>query len=88
MSTPVVTRTTLWALRRRLFWAGLAAAGVAYELHALQDEAPGDTLSETTRILFRTDTTWGRRIFTGAWVLLSALFVPHICKTAKAVASN
>lgn len=88
MSTPVVTRTNMGEIRRRLFWAGLAAAGVAYEFRALKDEAPGDTLSETTRIVFRTDTTVGRTVWFACWGMLSAWFAAHVAKATKAIANN
>lgn len=87
-SRTVVTRTTVGDLRRRLFWALLAAVGVAYELRALKDEAPGDTLSETTRLLFRTDTTVGKVVFFVCWGTLTAWFASHIARSTKPTASN
>jgi len=88
MSATIVTRTSMGEVRRRLFWAILAAIGIVYEIRALQDEAPGDTLSETTRLVFRTDTPVGRVVWYVCWGTLGAWFAAHIAKATKAVATN
>lgn len=61
-----------------LFWAGLAAVGTAYEVHAIRKEQGGRTLSHFTRSVFHTDTKAGRVAFTLAWGGLGAWFAHHI----------
>lgn len=63
-----------------LFWAGLAAAGVLYELSAIREERWQQTLSDATRDVFRTDTRAGRTAFTFAWGGLALWFHHHIIR--------
>jgi hypothetical protein len=75
-------RTARWISRNAssLIWGAWAAVFVVYEAWALVNEKDGDTLSETTRRVFRTRTSkLGRAVFTVAvaggavWYLLHIL---------------
>jgi hypothetical protein len=59
-------------------WAGLIAAGTAYETYTLHAKQQNATLSETTRRTFHTRTRVGRYVFTAAWVGFSAWWIRHI----------
>lgn len=43
----------------------------------------GSTLSECTRVVFRTDTRPGRVVFIAFWAGLSSWLVPHILRPSK-----
>lgn len=89
MSTPAVTtRVTRSDARKRIFWAALAAAGVAYELRALSDQTPGDTLSATFRWAFRTDTKQGQIVWTIVFGSFAAWFSRHIGNYSTPKPSN
>lgn len=45
---------------------------------ALDRKRDGSTLSEATRLVFRTDTLLGKVAFVAFWTELSRWFVPHI----------
>lgn len=60
-------------------WGGLFLAGAAYEAFALADRWDGDTLSETTRRLFRVrNSRVGRWVFGIGWAAFSVWFWAHI----------
>lgn len=68
--------------RDHLFWLGLAAAGVAYEVRAIRGH-PDLTLTDATRDAFRTDTRVGRVTFTVAWGAFAAWFAHHILREER-----
>jgi len=74
--------------KRRGVWALLAVVGLAVELRALNDATRGDTLSATTRILFRTDTKPGQLVWLAFWIPFSVWFGRHIHKYTNPVPSN
>lgn len=60
-------------------WAAIFAAGVTYEAYALADRRDGDTLSETTRRLFRVrNSKAGRWIFGILWSAFALWYWAHI----------
>lgn len=60
-------------------WAGIIAAGIAFETYALKNSASGDTLSEKTRKVFRVRTSRvGRLAFAGLWLSFAGWFLGHI----------
>lgn len=60
-------------------WAGLILAGAAFEAYALKNSKPSDTLSETTRSLFRVKTSRAGRIaFLVAWLGFSGWYTGHV----------
>lgn len=62
-----------------VIWLSLIAAGAAFESYALRSKQKGDTLSETTRSVFRTKTSRvGRVTFGVAWISFSAWYFAHI----------
>lgn len=61
-----------------LIWGGLLVAGAAFEAYALRNGRDGDTLSETTRRLFRVRTKTGRVIFAVSWLGFAAWYLLHI----------
>jgi hypothetical protein len=62
-----------------IIWAALILLGAAYEGYALRSGRSGDTLSETTRALFRTRRgKAGRVAFLAVWLGFSAWFCWHI----------
>lgn len=74
-------RTARWISRNasRIIWGVWVAVFVLYETWTLANGKDGDTLSETTRRLFRTRTSKaGRALFTVAAVGGAAWFVLHI----------
>lgn len=63
-----------------LVWLGLVAVGTAYEFYAMRG---GTTLSETFRMVFRTDTAVGRLVFQQCWDRFAAWFPGHILNDAS-----
>jgi hypothetical protein len=61
-----------------VFWGLLVLIGAAYEVVALRAKAKGDTLSETTRRWFMTNTVLGRWVFGVAWAGFSGWYFWHI----------
>lgn len=61
-----------------LVWGGLLLAGAAFEAYALRNGRDGDTLSETTRRLFRVHTRPGKVVFAAAWLGFAAWYLLHI----------
>lgn len=59
-------------------WAGIIAAGVAFETYALKNGRDGDTLSEVTRSAFRVRTRAGAILFGVAWTSFSAWYLGHV----------
>ncbi|MEV6181364.1 hypothetical protein [Streptomyces sp. NPDC052015] len=59
-------------------WGGLLVAGAGFEAYALRTARQGDTLSETTRRVFRTRHPVGAAVFAVAWLGGSAWFLAHI----------
>jgi hypothetical protein len=59
-------------------WGGLVAAGAGFEAYALANARAGDTLSETTRRLFRTRHPVGALAFHGGLARLRGLVPVHI----------
>lgn len=77
-----VQLTAYWA---RVAWLLiLGAAGVLEVYGVWFRKAPHDTLSETTRWLWRTDTTAGAWAFRSFWFLFGVVWFPaHIVKLFK-----
>ena len=66
-------------MRRPLaVWLTLGAGIAVLDLWSARNATVGDTASECTRVLFRTETRLGRVAFTASWCALSAWLVPHI----------
>jgi hypothetical protein len=61
-----------------MVWGLLLATGFAYEVYALLNKTPGDTLSERTRAWFRTHKQPGRAVFAAAWLGFATWFFVHI----------
>lgn len=62
-----------------IIWLALIAAGAAFEGYALRNGRKGDTLSETTRSLFRVKTSRvGRVAFGVSWLAFSLWYFVHI----------
>lgn len=59
-------------------WGGLLLAGTAFEVYALRNGKEGDTLSETTRRVFRVKTRAGKIVFVGTWAAFAAWYLWHI----------
>lgn len=59
-------------------WGGLLTAGLAFEVYALKNARPGDTLSESTRRWFRVNTPAGRWVFGMVWAGFAVWFGVHI----------
>lgn len=59
-------------------WGGIAAAGVAAEVHALASRHPDCTLSAMTRKVCHTRTRGGRVAFTLSAAAITGWFVHHI----------
>lgn len=66
-------------MRPHVIWAAGIGSLVVLDL-ALDRRHDGSTLSEVTRLVYRTDTRPGRCAFIGSWLALSGWFVPHILK--------
>jgi hypothetical protein len=62
-----------------LIWTAGIGSLVVLDV-ALDQRHDGSTLSEVTRLVYRTDTPLGRCAFVASWLALSGWFVPHICK--------
>ena len=67
----------------RNVWLTIAAALIALDIWAARNNLEGDTLSECTRELFRTDTPTGRAALVGAWAALTAWLIPHLLRTKE-----
>lgn len=61
-----------------LFWGGSIGVLAVLDVWCHRNATTGDTLSECTRLVFRTHTPTGRAAFLGAWIGLSLWLVPHI----------
>lgn len=61
-----------------VFWGLLILIGAVYEVVALRAKMKGDTLSETTRRWFMTNTALGRWAFGIGWVGFSGWYLWHI----------
>jgi hypothetical protein len=63
-------------------WAAILAAAVAVELRkAHSGDGSRDTFSDTTRRVFRTDTSAaGRVLFLAGWLALAGWYPAHILK--------
>lgn len=61
-------------------WGGLLLAGAGFEAYALRNAWAGDTLSETTRRVFRTRTPVGAAVFGVAWLGFSAWYLAHVLR--------
>jgi hypothetical protein len=70
-------------MRRPLtIWAAGIGSLVVLDV-ALDRRHDGSTLSECTRLIYRTDTPLGRCAFVASWLALSGWLLPHICKRAR-----
>lgn len=67
------------SVMRKILIGILALLGI-YELVALTDIDSGDTISVSTRVLFHTNTFWGRVTWFVVWGTFSAWFAYHIAK--------
>lgn len=63
--------------RGKVIWAAGIGPLIVLDL-ALDRRHDGSTLSEVTRLVYRTETPLGRCAFVASWVGLTAWFVPHI----------
>lgn len=61
-----------------LVWFGTAAFVIFLELVGIIGRKPGDTITEQTRMWWRTDTKLGRIAFGVAWPAFAAWFLWHI----------
>lgn len=68
--------------RPELIWAAGIGSLVVLDL-ALDQRHDGSTLSETTRLIYHTDTPLGRVAFIGSWIALSTWLLPHICRRVE-----
>lgn len=66
--------------RPGLVWALLLGSPAVLDFWCDRNKVPGDTLSECTRKLYRTNTPLGRVAFVASWSLLTRWLVPHILK--------
>lgn len=64
-------------------WAGTLGVLAAYDAWCAYNAVEGDSLSEVTRAVLRTDTARGRALFVVGWTALTAWLIPHICRTIK-----
>lgn len=62
------------------FWAGVFGALGIFDYWCAKNTTVGDSLSECTRTILRTDTRRGALIFIGGWAALTAWLIPHICR--------
>lgn len=62
----------------RWTWGGLLVIGGGLELYTLLNEESGDTLTEVTQAIFRTDTMAGRIVFSALWSVFAIWFLIHI----------
>ena len=65
--------------RPHAVWAAGIGSLVVLDL-ALDKRHDGSTLSEVTRMVYRTDTRLGRCAFVASWAALSGWLIPHILK--------
>lgn len=63
----------------RLVWAAVLGVGIVAEVRSLRRH-DGCTLSETTRMVFRTETRVGRIAFAASWGAFTAWWIPHVLK--------
>lgn len=61
-----------------MFWGVLIFTGLVYETAALRSKRHRDTLSQTTRRWFMTDTVAGQWVFGAAWIGFSGWYLWHI----------
>ena len=61
-------------------WVALLLIAAAYEVWGLLDPAADDTLSELTAHAFHTTSRVGAVLFSCAWLLFAAWFLPHIAR--------
>jgi hypothetical protein len=59
-------------------WGGLLVAGAAFEAYALTAGRQRDTLSETTRRLFKVRTPLGRAAFALSWAGFAIWYLLHV----------
>lgn len=59
-------------------WGWWVLAFIALETLGLISRTNGDTLSERTRVWFRTDTRLGRSVFGISWAVFAIWFLVHI----------
>lgn len=70
--------------RPHAVWA--AGIGTLVVLDVVLDRRhDGSTLSEVTRLIYRTDTRAGRCAFVASWAALSGWLVPHICRPPSVI---
>jgi hypothetical protein len=65
--------------RPHVVWAAGIGTLVVLDV-ALDSRHDGSTLSEVTRLVYRTDTRFGRCAFVASWLGLTGWLIPHICK--------
>lgn len=63
-----------------LRWGAVLALGAAMEAEAVGGKRHGHTFSHATRSAFHTQTSGGRKCFTGAWLVLTVWFLDHILR--------
>lgn len=68
---------------RRITWGCVVLLILSMEFEAVADDdvIPGDSISETTRALLRTDTPVGRTIWYALWGTAAAWFASHIARS-------
>lgn len=66
--------------RPALVWAVGVLSLAGLDFWCDRNTVPGDTLSECTRVLFRTHTPLGRLVFLAFWTRLYVWYARHICK--------
>lgn len=66
--------------RPEVFWVASIGSLAAFDYWASKNAVTGDSLSECTRALLRTNTRPGRVAFVLAWGALTAWLVPHILR--------
>lgn len=76
----VVQKAAFWAKQA---WVAILAAAGALEVYGVLRKGPDDTLTETTRWLWRTDTPVGKWAFRLSWIAFAAWFGPHIVKLER-----
>lgn len=64
----------------RIVWTATIAGLAAAETWGIRHPASGWTLSELTRLAFRTHHPIGRIVFVLGWALLTRWFVPHVLR--------
>ena len=77
--SPLVTEITTLSVLFAVGWMVWTLIFVAWESIALKNKRSGDTLSETTRWLFRVKTSkLGRTLFLLIWSAFAVWFAVHI----------